>query len=225
MYISRVQLDVQRRNTLRALSSPQILHGAVETSMGYGSSSNTERRRVLWRVDYVGDKCYLLLVGEHQPDLRVLHEQFGHSDSFHLGDSKPYTALLDRLQAGQRWQFRLRANPVKSSSKEANTRTGRGKLYAHVTKEQQLGWLKSRADDTGFHVQDGEFEVIHTEWKKFHKGLRGNHEVSIRTATYEGLLTITDEHTFRQMLVSGMGRAKAYGCGLMTIMRPAGYPR
>ena len=224
MYISRVQLDVQRRNTLRALTMPQILHGAVETSMGYGTSNDKERRRVLWRVDYVGDKCYLLLVGEQQPDLRVLHEQFGHSDSLYLGDSKPYTALLDQLQIGQRWQFRLRANPVRNSSKEANNRTGRGKVYA-VRKDQQLEWLRSRGDESGFRIQVGEFEIIHTEWKKFRKGLRGNHEVSICTITYEGLLTITDENKFRQMLVSGMGRAKAYGCGLMTIMRPPGYSR
>ena len=38
--------------------------------------------------------------------------------------------------------------------------------------------------------------------------------------TFEGLLEVTDEELFRNMLVNGLGRGKAYGMGLMTVMRP-----
>ena len=36
---------------------------------------------------------------------------------------------------------------------------------------------------------------------------------------YEGLLQVTDEENFRKILVEGLGREKAFGCGLLTVMR------
>jgi CRISPR system Cascade subunit CasE len=218
MYLSRVMLDVRRRETIRALASPQVMHGAVESCFPWDVTSGEARKRVLWRTDYVGDRCYLLLLSEEQPNLAHLAEQFGYPDLHPQGETKPYAPLLERLQNGQRWQFRLRANPVHSSPRETHERTGRGKVYAHVTREQQLLWLLNRAEKLGFALEPQEFTVTHTEWKRFHKSSHDDQQVTLRTATYEGVLTVTDAERFRQTLTSGIGRAKAYGCGLMTII-------
>jgi CRISPR system Cascade subunit CasE len=64
--------------------------------------------------------------------------------------------------------------------------------------------------------------VVHTQWEKFRKGNGGKGEVTLRTATFEGILTISDLERFRRTLLSGIGRAKAYGCGLLTIVRAEG---
>lgn len=217
MYLSRVILDTKRRETIRALSSPQIIHGAVETCVP-GDVLNDGGRRLLWRIDYLADKCCLLLQSEQRPELSPLVEQFGYPGELE-GETKDYTPLLERLRAGQRWRFRLRANPVRSSSKETDERTGRGKVFAHVTPEQQKQWLIKRSAACGFALEPDQFAVVHSEWKKFSKTSRGRHQVVLRTATFEGYLTVTDETVFRQSLIRGIGRAKAYGCGLMTIMR------
>jgi CRISPR system Cascade subunit CasE len=42
-------------------------------------------------------------------------------------------------------------------------------------------------------------------------------DVRFTQATYDGCLQITDLTAFRRMLVQGLGKAKAYGCGLMTL--------
>ena len=42
--------------------------------------------------------------------------------------------------------------------------------------------------------------------------------VSLLSVTYEGVLQITDEEKFCQLLTGGIGRGKAYGLGLMTVM-------
>jgi CRISPR system Cascade subunit CasE len=219
MYLSRVFLNDRKRETQRALASPQIIHGAVESSFKRDISAlEPFRKRLLWRVDYVVDKCCLLLLSEERPDLASLVWQFGYPDVQPQGETKAYAPFLKKLHNGQRWQFRLRANPVRSSSRETDERTGRGKVFAHVTKEQQKQWLLARAEACGFVVKPEEFAVVHTEWKKFHKATQGQHKVVLRTATFEGVLTITDAERFRQSLAGGIGRAKAYGCGLMTIM-------
>jgi CRISPR system Cascade subunit CasE len=36
-------------------------------------------------------------------------------------------------------------------------------------------------------------------------------------ATYDGILTVTDPALLRRALCHGVGRAKAYGCGLLTL--------
>jgi CRISPR system Cascade subunit CasE len=42
-------------------------------------------------------------------------------------------------------------------------------------------------------------------------------QVKVVTVTFEGLLTITDPPALRRALIQGLGRGKAYGCGLMTL--------
>jgi CRISPR system Cascade subunit CasE len=216
MYLSRIALNESRRETMEALTSPQLLHGAVEQSF------DGSRKRNLWRVDWLGGACYLLVLSSGQPHLSHIAEQFGYPQTEKPWDTKSYDKLLTRLQAGQTWQFRLRANPVRNSFQDQDKDLGRGKVFAHVTQAQQKQWLLSRAEACGFTLAEDEFDVVHTQWVKFRKGTDGSREVTLRTATFEGMLTITDAERFQQALLSGIGRAKAYGCGLMTIARCGG---
>lgn len=43
--------------------------------------------------------------------------------------------------------------------------------------------------------------------------------VKIVTATYDGRLLVTDPDALRVVLTAGIGKAKAYGCGLLTLAR------
>ncbi|MFJ3914443.1 type I-E CRISPR-associated protein Cas6/Cse3/CasE [Streptomyces vinaceus] len=45
----------------------------------------------------------------------------------------------------------------------------------------------------------------------------GNRTITISTATYEGTLTVTDPVALARTLLTGIGPAKAYGCGLLTL--------
>ncbi|MBN1891896.1 MAG: type I-E CRISPR-associated protein Cas6/Cse3/CasE [Clostridiales bacterium] len=214
MYLSRVLLNVDRRDTMKALASPQVMHGAVE-----GSFSDKKERK-LWRIDWLNDACFLLVLSNSKPDYSRMIEKYGYSDK--PGITKDYEQLLKRIDNNQKWHFRLCANPVRSSAKDKANPTERGKIYAHVTMEQQKEWLLKRSESCGFHLQDKDFMVVKTQWKRFRKGEGGRQEVSLKTATYEGSLTISDCDAFRNTLMSGLGRAKAYGCGLLTIARCGG---
>ena len=43
--------------------------------------------------------------------------------------------------------------------------------------------------------------------------------VTINRTVYEGVARVTDPDALRRALVAGIGRSKAYGCGLMTLAR------
>ena len=43
-------------------------------------------------------------------------------------------------------------------------------------------------------------------------------EVTLLAVSFEGVLKVEDAEIFRKTLISGIGREKAYGMGLMTVI-------
>lgn len=205
MVLSRVELDLTRHSTMIALNNPQKLHGAVENAFP------GERRRRLWRLDTLGEKQYLLLLSEDAPDLAGVVAQFGTGAP---PETRSYDPLLQRITQDSWWHFRLTANPVKSC------RTGaenvRGEVKAHCTVQYQKQWLLDRAAAHGFALDEDAFTVTRSQWYNFAK--QGTRRVTLLAVTYEGILRVTDPEAFKQTLCQGLGRGKAYGLGLLTIM-------
>lgn len=190
-----------------ALVSPSKIHGAVE------SSFEGERTRRLWRLDDLNGKKYVLILSEEKPDLKRFSEQFGYPGRY---ETKDYSPLLERITNGGKWHFRLTANPVVSKPDGSGKR---GKVMAHVTPEHQKRWLSKRAERLGFSLNADEFQVVRTRWYDFRKR-DGSDSARVRllSVTFEGVLTVTDVDVFKETLCSGIGREKAYGQGLLTIV-------
>ena len=68
----------------------------------------------------------------------------------------------------------------------------------------------------GFALTEGAFQVTRKQTCHFRKN--GKRPVTLLAVTYEGILQVTDPEAFREMLCQGIGRGKAYGLGLMTIL-------
>lgn len=206
MYLTRMELDTSKRKTIKALVAPSLIHGAICTAFA-------GRDRVLWRIDSLADKTYLLIVSDEQPDLGAAAEQFGTEDGWR---SLEYSAFIDNIHTGDRRRFRLTASPV--ITKSAGT-GNRGTVMAHLTPEQQEAWLLARAEKNGFSLVKDEYRVVQSDWVSFRKCADSGRQVQFRRVTFEGLLTVTDEALFREVVKNGIGREKAYGCGMLTVTR------
>ncbi|MDR0490495.1 MAG: type I-E CRISPR-associated protein Cas6/Cse3/CasE [Oscillospiraceae bacterium] len=209
MYLSRIELDIGANTTRRAISSPQILHAAIEECFLNG----IDKDRKLWRLDRLNDHLYLLLLSPKRPDFAQFYPQFctGGVEA----ESRDYMPLLTQIQAGARFHFRLRANPTHSKQKENGER---GKVYAHVTVEQKRNWLIQKSMNCGFMLDEDLFDVVEMDSLRFWRSSK-ERPVQIDTAVFEGELDVIDSGLFIQSLTQGIGRAKAYGCGLLTIAR------
>lgn len=210
MYLSRVELNEYRRDTMRAMASPQVMHAAVMAS--FPAFDVNAGKRILWRTDRVGKALYLLVQSEQKPDFTHIVEQFGRPTSGQTWDTADYDSHLGRMVDGSVYRFRLRANPTYSVMEGGK----RGKVCHHVTAEQQLNWLLERSEKCGFSLgpEDGlGAEIVQREIKRFP---RNGRTVTLSVVTFEGILKVTDSELFKQAMVSGVGRAKAYGCGLLT---------
>ncbi len=211
MYLSRIELNTALRETMKALASLSMLHGAVEGSF------EGERTRRLWRLDELNGKKYVLILSEEKPDLRRFSEQFGFPGEY---ETKDYSPLLERITEGGRWQFRLTANPVVSKPDSSGKR---GKIMPHVTPEHQKRWLSERAEKLGFSLELDGFQVVRSKRYDFRKRNGNNPEksssrVRLLSVTFEGILTVNDAERFKETLCLGIGREKAYGQGLLTVI-------
>jgi CRISPR system Cascade subunit CasE len=213
MYLSRIEIDRHRRETIRALTSLQVLHAAIEACF---PDAEGEKPRRLWRVDSLHNALHLLLQSEIEPDFTHIARQFGRPGQ--TWETRAYDEFLSGLQDGQLWKFRLQANPTRSVSLEKGAR---GKVTGHSTTAWRKKWLTDRAAKCGFEIErtlggDLIFDVTQSEIKKF---WRQGETVTIDTAVFEGVLRIVDAEALALAMKNGVGRAKAYGCGLLTLAR------
>ncbi len=222
MYLTQFDINMGRREARRLVRSPERIHAAVLGCFPPGQASGDDGR-TLWRLDHGAQShdIHLMIVSPLCPDLRSLNEQAGWNTGS-PGRSADYDPFLARLAAGTAWRFRLTANPTVSLRKDGDAQR-RGKRYAHVTVTQQMKWLLDRAERCGFTIPpDSAGEpfatVTRRDLQKFRRGTDGTgRTVTLSKATFDGMLEVRDPDALRQALVRGIGSAKGYGCGLLTL--------
>ncbi|GAA1943278.1 type I-E CRISPR-associated protein Cas6/Cse3/CasE [Kitasatospora viridis] len=230
MFLTRFRLNTARSGARRLLSSPQQLHAAVMSSFAEPPGRPDGGPRVLWRVDHNSrTEVVLYLVGPQRPDLTHLVEQAGWPTTGGW-QTYDYAPFLTRLTTDSTWSFRLTANPVHSIRRKDGEPT---KRTAHLTKHHQARWLLDRQGAGGFTIvtkaperqllpQGDEYELIvrdqrGLDFTKVEQTRGSRSRVTLVTATYDGRLRVTDPDAMRHVLTMGLGKAKAYGCGLLTL--------
>lgn len=221
MFLTRFQINPARRGARKLLSSPHAMHAAVRAAFAKPEDHERSGTRTLWRLDTpTTATVYLYIVSPGRPDLTHLVEQAGWPTT-ETWVTRDYDGLLSSLRPGQQWAFRLTANPAHSGRKTADAKDTQ--RFGYLREKEQAGWLVDRAARHGFALatqQDGRPNLrLHRRQTQTFK--RGMGAVTLTTVMYDGILQVTDADALRQALTSGIGHAKAYGCGLLTLA-PAG---
>ena len=146
--------------------------------------------------------------------------------------SKPYNPVIAE---GDTFGFTLRANPIVSRKVEGKKNSIQHDVMMdakHRAKADNVSpvvmnemidqaarrWLLERTEGIGIELQDSALMFDGYQKHKFYKARDGK-AINISTVDYQGLLTVSDVDVFKQALFTGIGRAKAFGCGLMMIRR------
>lgn len=205
MYISRVEVDVYNRQKIKDLTHLGAYHNWVEKSF---NEAKGVRSRKLWRIDKINDKKYLIVVSQNKPEEKLL-EKYGVEGT---AVTKDYDAYLRKIKTGIKMRFRLVTNPVISVFEEGK----RGIEKPHITKEYQMKFFIDRTEKNGFKVSEDEVNITERGFELL--GKSGAKPIKVVKATFEGILTVTDEEKFKAVLENGFGKKKAYGFGLLTVI-------
>jgi len=146
--------------------------------------------------------------------------------------SKPYNP---KLVKGEKLVFTLVANPVVSRKVESKKNSVKHDVWMDAKKKAiENGadvssiiqacenasklWLIRQGERCGFFLKETDILIDGYIQNRFYKGRKAM-PIQYSSIHYEGLLTVTDTDLFTKMLYSGIGRSKAFGCGLMLVRR------
>ena len=139
----------------------------------------------------------ILMQSKYAPDLSFA------SKNIQLLRSKEFAPAF---KIGQVIRFFLCANPTKRLSKE--------RCRVPFIKEEDLtSWLTGKMEPCGS-VQAA--RVVSRKNLHFQKA--GN-PGKVATVTFDGLLQVNDPDKLNQLLINGIGTAKSFGCGLLSLAR------
>lgn len=221
MYLSRLVPNLASPQVLRDLADLQRVHRRVMEGFGHAEGPGRLAHGVLWRWDADPGRHPVLYVQSATPPdwSRLAHGYL--AEPVRIND---LTALRPRLTAGRRFSFRLVASVTKSipAPAAAEGRRARGKRVPIGDPEEQLHWLHRQGEQRGFSIEkggSGRSDIRITTLPKG-SGIRGEGSVNITPIRFEGRLAVTDPNAFWEGLTTGIGRAKAYGCGLLSLAPP-----
>lgn len=103
------------------------------------------------------------------------------------------------------YAFEVVVNPTK--------RNKSGKIVSYKTRDEILEWFEKRSTSWGFSVLEA--EIVRSEISRFNKG---SQRITLKKTTIKGLLNVTDRELFVKSFEEGLGRGRAFGCGLLRIV-------
>lgn len=118
---------------------------------------------------------------------------------------------------GQRLRFRLRANPVKKINDASGRINRKGEIkkcrVPLIREAEQRSWLERKIGS--FCLL--ETLIIHPEMPLYFKKKGDRRSGKIQTVLFDGIFSIVDSDAFTHEIKKGIGPAKAFGCGLMSL--------
>lgn len=228
MFLSKVEIKSTHLNTaIRQLR--QGIYREHQMIWNLLPRDPEKKRDFLYRREESGNWPFYYLLSAREPEVEV---------DFLKVATQPYSP---KLREGDQLHFSLRANAVISRKPDdgSNRRIRRDIVEAkvdeyraiepdsrkwppkaHIHHEAGETWLTRQGGNLGFKL--GALSVQNHQHHEFNKpsDKKDSNRRKFTSLDFVGTLTVKDAEQFvEKALVGGMGRAKAYGCGLLLVKR------
>lgn len=217
LYLSRLLLNPSDARVRRDLGNIYELHRTVMSGF---PETMPAGERPLFRLEEDRDERPLLLVQSRT------EPRWDGLPAGYLMPASPFDPLANpavkpiapAFRPEQWLRFRLRANPTKKESREGRRQ---GRRVAIVREEAQLAWLGRKAEAGGFRFRLNDVRVNDAGrefgWTRKGPDLDRGHALELHIVQFEGILQVTDPDRFAATLNAGIGSAKGFGCGLLSL--------
>lgn len=199
-WLVRIAPDLRQRDAYRDFRDIVGIHRRVMTLVPDGLGENPRQQaRVLFRLEQSRTGPVILAQTGVAPNIERLPKGYGAVDTRDIGP------LLKALERGMRVRYRLAANVSKRVAK--GDRAGKiVPLFGAAVEE----WWQRKAETHGLRL-----EQLHVTAEPPAVG----HAKPIRHAItrFDGTALVHDPDQVREAVLTGIGRGKAFGCGLLSL--------
>jgi CRISPR system Cascade subunit CasE len=214
MYLSQLTLDIKHPVVARATGDLHALHRLV--LQGFPDAADGGTGRVLYRLERPprpGDLPVVLVQSEKAPTWSPL-------DALTLAMDGP-KGYAPTFTTGQTLRFRLRATPTKKTHFDESADKPGHRRVGFFTEEEQRAWLERKGQENHPEAGGGfalvQARVTALGWQEG-KNPRGG-TIRHHAVEFDGVLRVTDTEAFARALSGGIGPAKGFGFGLLSIAR------
>lgn len=211
MFLSKVHLNVLNRRHLQVLSDCYKTHQLVAAACGSARNGT----RVLFRPEPPeGAFASVLVQSELEPDWSRPRDKLNMEVQ---ADYKQFS--IPSFQRGQKLTFRLRANPTKTirggRDNEVDSSGKPKRIRVPILRDDlQLKWLERKLSNGGADL-DGAF--VQKEGEVHGKGDNSRSPITLYAVRFDGQLTVQDPDVLSSVVKSGIGPAKGFGFGLLSL--------
>lgn len=167
-------------------------------------------RDFLFRVERAGQQsAEVLIQSRREPATHATRDA-------RLVGSKPYPL---QLRTGQTLRFLLLANPVKMINDEGGRLNRNGdvkKCRVPLIRDEELqAWLERKLGGLA------EIETVEVEKRQAMNFRKASEKRvgKVQPVSFRGVMSVTDPEGLKSLICSGVGPAKAFGCGLLSLAR------
>ena len=221
MFLHRIHLDRRCRAARRDLSDPYQLHSTLCRAFCEPDRKCPEGE-ILWRLEPETDPtgCPRILVQSRTPpDWTDTGVQGWLANADPAIDLKK-RLKLDSLKVGQRFRFRLRANPCV---------TRNDKRLGLLRLDEQEAWVQRKGQLHGFSLpqlasfcpsgsSQARVDVRISQEQMLRAKQHTGNGIRVYSVLYDGILTVTEADKFKHALQTGIGHGKVMGLGLLSVV-------
>jgi CRISPR system Cascade subunit CasE len=206
LHLSQLILNHHNWEVRRDLKSPYDLHRTIENAFPHDPPRPGER--VLFRLDYQprAKEWRVLVQSHYAPNWSF----FQNEDRRGYLQTEPQVITFEpRFYKDKHYNFRLLANPTFKTT----LADGRKVRFRESTKEKQLAWLLRKFIEAGVNPLD--IGIVQQGTRKSQKKEEG--QQTHFAVLFEGILQVADPDKLRLTVESGIGSAKGFGFGLLSL--------
>jgi CRISPR system Cascade subunit CasE len=216
VFLTKLTVNPRSRAFRRDAADVHDMHRTVMSAYPDSPDPDAYRKShgVLWRIDSIRGRVLQYVQSHTEPDWGRLPEE-------HLlrpAEVRSLQPVLESVKAGRKFAFRLLANPTRCIRPEHAP--GQRKRVPLRELDEQIKWLINKGEQHGFVVptsRTGGPDVIPTPAPTLTGKRRELRKITIEPVRFDGHLVVTDPAAFTDAVVNGIGRAKSYGCGLLSL--------
>ncbi|MFG3282152.1 type I-E CRISPR-associated protein Cas6/Cse3/CasE [Streptomyces sp. NPDC048111] len=205
--LARIRLNPHSRNVQRDLRDATQMHKTLMRLLPDGlGDSPRHAGGLLFRLDQSDHATTVLVQATHPIDPSRLPTDYGTTEL------KDLTPMFTALRPGLGVRYRITVNPSKTERLPLEQKGRRGKIIA-LTGADADHWWQQRAATAGLHLNTLAPTTVDPARPRGKDASPMRHHLT----RYDGTATVTDPDALTHALLAGIGRAKPYGAGLLTL--------